>query len=97
MRGQTSEGLVVVAKANPSRAKNFQIAHFRRSRRALETLWQFDNFQPTFAGALEWVKRHYPSAHISNIGKRPDGAVAAVTFECRVSDFSAEERELEQF
>jgi len=84
-----ADGLVVVAKANPSRSNKFQIAHFRRSYRSLDTLRQFDKFKPTFSGAVEWVKHHYPSAHIRKIGKRPDGVVAAVTFYCQVSDFCA--------
>lgn len=93
---QWAEGLVVVAKANPSRGANFQIAHFRRSPWSLDTLGKLDLFQPTLDGALEWVKRHYPSAHIRSIGKRPDGGVKAVAFQCKLSDFEAEERDFEE-
>ncbi len=80
-------GLVVVTKGNPSRGEGFQVAHFQQALNRLSNLSAFDRFLPTFTDAIDWVTARYPSASVRTIRKNAAGVVAAVSFQCELSDF----------
>jgi hypothetical protein len=80
-------GKIVVARANPSRGKGFEIAHFVIQGLKIKSISKRDVFLPTLTKAVQWVLGHYPSARMTVARNDHSGRLCALAFRCRLSDF----------
>lgn len=77
---------VIVSKASPTRATGYEIAHFVMRDGELTCLTEPDLFLPSINKAARWVLEHYASARLTMVRKAHDGHLAAICFECEMSD-----------
>jgi len=77
---------ILVTKGNPSRGKGYEVSHFIVRRCEVKSLSEHDVFLPSLTAAARWVLSNYPTATMSNGRKACDGQLAALCFQCRLSD-----------
>ena len=77
---------ILVTKGNPSRGSGYEVSHFIVRNREIKSLSEHDVFLPTLTAAAKWVLSNYPTATMSNGRKACDGRLAALCFQCRLSD-----------
>ena len=77
-----NNAVIVVTKANPSRGKGYEVAHFLQRRGGLRSIADHDVFLPTLAKAQQWILRSYPHAALISVRRGRNGKVSALRFEC---------------
>ena len=77
---------ILITKGNPSRGKGYEVSHFIIRNSEVKSLSEHDVFLPTLTDAAKWVLVNYPTATMSNGRKACDGHLAALSFQCRLSD-----------
>lgn len=86
-RAHSGYGKIVVARANPSRGKGFEVAHFVIRGLKIKSLSENDVFLPTLTKAAQWVFGHYPSARMTAGRNDHRDRLCALGFRCKLADF----------
>lgn|GEM_PF-2350210 len=79
---------ILITKGNPSRGKGYEVSHFIVRNREIKSLSEHDVFLPSLTKAAQWVLNRYPTAKMSSGRKACDGNLAALCFQCRLSDIT---------
>ncbi|MGB8352875.1 MAG: hypothetical protein WCD79_03225 [Chthoniobacteraceae bacterium] len=87
-RATSGYAKILVTKGNPSRGKGYEVSHFIVRNSEIKSLSEHDVFLPSLTEAAKWVLRNYPTATLAHGRKACDGHLAALCFQCLLSDIA---------